>query len=302
MFEKLITTPDIKPEGLYPKEGGGLDKVDPFKIPDIRDLPKVDKDIFGGGGDFLPNPEDLPRVSDDILSKEKDTPPFSDTLPERLDNLYEDGDLLPKFPIVEVEKLEVLDREIPNISFNSEEFPQIHIQDLNDKEPILVNALSNCENRNENTNNGDQTESKVETTKITCRNESLAGQEHPVTGVKFEEKTVENDKGEKVTGVFPVFESTYDAQLPDDLLQASDSKQFAECNAQLKEQIKNDPELRAKFTEEQLEQIENGDTPDGYTWHHNEEKGKMQLVDTSVHNKTAHTGGKAIWGGGSENR
>ncbi|MGX3067258.1 HNH endonuclease [Ursidibacter arcticus] len=59
MFEKLITTPDIKPEGLYPKEGGGLDKADPFKIPDIRDLPSKEDNI----SDFaLPNVADLPPL------------------------------------------------------------------------------------------------------------------------------------------------------------------------------------------------------------------------------------------------
>ncbi len=75
-----------------------------------------------------------------------------------------------------------------------------------------------------------------------------------------------------------------------------------ECNVQLKEAVENDQDLRTKFTPEQLEQIGNGDTPDGYTWHHDSEIGKMQLVDTRTHQLTGHTGGKTIWGGGSENR
>lgn len=138
--------------------------------------------------------------------------------------------------------------------------------------------------------------------RIPCRNEGLAGQEHPVTGVPFNEKEVVNDKGEKVIGVFAEFESVVDVQLPEDLHNATDKEQFKECNKQLKEKVENDPELRDKFTDEQLEQIENGDTPDGYTWHHSEDTGKMQLVDTETHAKTGHTGGKAVWGGGSENR
>ena len=36
---------------------------------------------------------------------------------------------------------------------------------------------------------------------------------------------------------------------------------------QLKEAVDKDPKLRAKFTDEQLEPIANGDTPDGCTWH-----------------------------------
>ena len=137
---------------------------------------------------------------------------------------------------------------------------------------------------------------------IHTRNESLEGDRHPITGVEFVKKTVEDAEGNEVTGVFPKFDSKIDVQLPENLEQATDKEQFDECNRQLKEAIENDPELAKQFTEEQLEQIKNGDTPDGYTWHHNEEKGKMQLVDAEIHAKTGHTGGKAIWGGGAENR
>ena len=137
---------------------------------------------------------------------------------------------------------------------------------------------------------------------IHTRNESLEGDRHPITGVPFERKTVEDSDGNEVTGVFPEFDSDFDAQLPEDLYEASDKEQFAECNKQLKEAVEKSPELAKRFTPEQLEQIKNGDTPDGYTWHHNEEKGKMQLVDSDIHAKTGHTGGKTIWGGGNENR
>lgn len=137
---------------------------------------------------------------------------------------------------------------------------------------------------------------------IHTRNESLDGDRHPITGVPFERKTVEDSEGNEVTGVFPEFDSDFDAQLPEDLYEASDKEQFAECNKQLKEAVEKDPELAKKFTPEQLEQIKNGETPDGYTWHHNEEKGKMQLVDSETHAKTGHTGGRSIWGGGNENR
>jgi hypothetical protein len=141
---------------------------------------------------------------------------------------------------------------------------------------------------------------KVET--IPTINQSLEGKTHPETGVPFERKTVKDADGNLVEGVFPQFKSVFDAYLPEKLYQASDAKQFDECNKQLKDAVERDPELAKKFTPEQLEQIKNGDTPDGYTWHHNEETGKMQLVDSETHAKTGHTGGKVIWGGGSENR
>lgn len=123
-------------------------------------------------------------------------------------------------------------------------------------------------------------------------------------GVLYERKTVDIH-GIKVQGVFPVFESTCDVQLPENLEKASNARQFKECNKQLKENIANNPELRESFTEEQLEEIEDGDTPSGYVWHHNEETGKMQLVKVEDHDRTqggaAHTGGKALWGGSYSN-
>ena len=137
--------------------------------------------------------------------------------------------------------------------------------------------------------------------RLKCLNEDLAGDVHPKTGVAFERKVVDlGDK--KVEGVFPIFDSDFDVQLPKELLTESDAKQFKECNRQLKDELKNNPSLQEKFTNEQIEQIMDGETPDGKVWHHNEEVGKMQLVDFDTHDKTAHRGGKSIWGGGKECR
>ncbi|WP_312853843.1 HNH endonuclease [Thermoactinomyces mirandus] len=44
--------------------------------------------------------------------------------------------------------------------------------------------------------------------------------------------------------------------------------------------------------------MEKGNTPVGYTWHHHQDKEKMQLVKTGVHGNTKHTGGRQIWAGG----
>ncbi len=37
-------------------------------------------------------------------------------------------------------------------------------------------------------------------------------------------------------------------------------------------------------------------SPNGYTWHHHPDKGRMQLIDRQVHAEFKHVGGKAIWG------
>ncbi|PFR16750.1 HNH endonuclease [Bacillus cereus] len=137
---------------------------------------------------------------------------------------------------------------------------------------------------------------------IICRNESLEGDRHPITGIEFEKAVVEIPDGSKVEGVFPKFESLFDAQLDESQYENSDARQFKEANSQLKDAVENNPDIRGQFTEEQLEQIKAGDTPEGYVWHHSENPGTLQLVDTTVHAQTGHTGGRSIWGGGNENR
>ena len=122
-------------------------------------------------------------------------------------------------------------------------------------------------------------------------------------GVPYKRKTIEIN-GMKIEGVFPVFNSAFDTSLDEEDYK---SNRYADiCNKKLKEAIEKDPELRSQFTEEQLEEIENGETPTGYVWHHNEEPGKMQLVKREDHDKAiggaAHTGGNSLWGPDSIDR
>ena len=138
--------------------------------------------------------------------------------------------------------------------------------------------------------------------RIKTINDSLVGQNHPDTGVPYKEKVIVTDTGEKVKGVFAEFKSLIDIQLRKEFHQAPDRIQFAECNKQLQEKVAADPKFRSQFTKDQLADIKDGYTPDGYTWHHNEELGKMQLVDSDIHSQTRHTGGRNIWGGGTEHR
>jgi hypothetical protein len=95
---------------------------------------------------------------------------------------------------------------------------------------------------------------------------------------------------------------SYETTLPEDMYTLKDKKQFDYCNEKLLEDINNDPELRKSFSNEQIEDIRFGDTPDGYTWHHNQEAGKMELVESDVHSTFTHRGGRSYWGGGGSNR
>ena len=141
-----------------------------------------------------------------------------------------------------------------------------------------------------------------EVTKITTRNEELAGKRHPETGVRFDKKTITVD-GKKIEGVFPQFESKYNVVLPKELRNKSDEVQFKYCVKKLAKAIESNPELSKQFTPKQLEQIKNGEPRiSGLTWHHSEIPGKMQLVNYDIHAKTGHTGGRDVWGGGNSSR
>lgn len=133
-------------------------------------------------------------------------------------------------------------------------------------------------------------------------NEELAGKKYPGTCVEYRKHIFMLD-GEKAEGVFPVFNSKFDVFLPKSMRNASDTEQFKYCTQQLAKRIENDPELAKQFSTRQLEQIKNGEPRiSGLTWHHNEVPGKMQLVDANEHSTCRHTGGRSIWGGGSDCR
>lgn len=145
----------------------------------------------------------------------------------------------------------------------------------------------------------DNNENVIE--KIKCRNEGFESQNHSVTDVPFIKKEIDLD-GVKYEVVVPEFQSLFDVVLPESMYDETDRKQFKECNKQLRDYIAEDKEFRELFDDDQIEQIEDCETPDDWTWHHDAEPGNMQLVSTETHQKTGHTGGRTIWGGGNENR
>ncbi|SDY71277.1 HNH endonuclease [Thermoactinomyces sp. DSM 45892] len=65
----------------------------------------------------------------------------------------------------------------------------------------------------------------------------------------------------------------------------------------LLEKLESDKDLRDEFVKANHEWIEAGEDPVGYTWHHNQDEGKMQLVESKVHGAVRHTGGRPTWGG-----
>ena len=197
-----------------------------------------------------------------------------------------------KSPLSEIAK----SVENKNMNENELDEPMVKEIGLSNKEKNILKENGMSDSLIENAS-----KDKNGTIQLKTLNSSLEGIKHDTTLVAYNKKSIEVGRF-RVEGVFPEFESVFDTKLSKENYNATDKNQFKECNSKLKEAVQNDKILRKNFNEQQLEMIENGETPRGYTWHHNERIGEMQLVKTDVHNKTAHTGGKAIWGGGQENR
>lgn len=126
--------------------------------------------------------------------------------------------------------------------------------------------------------------------------DKYAGQIHPA-GIPIELKKVKYSDGRRIEGAFPVFKSRQNLNLPKALIKENEKRQFKWCDARL-QTLAQKGKLKGKFTEEEIEIIKSGKRPKGYTWHHNEKEGLMQLVDTETHNAVKHTGGMALWGKG----
>ncbi len=137
-----------------------------------------------------------------------------------------------------------------------------------------------------------------EVRRIHTINEHYEGKTLPM-GVPFRKHTFHLN-GERVEGVFPKFDSEFTCRMPKNMWKSSDYSQFSFCNKMLQGKIGRDPEFAKKFNSRQLEQIKNGEPRiSGFTWHHNEIPGKMELVDRNMHDIVKHTGGKSLWGGGA---
>lgn len=139
---------------------------------------------------------------------------------------------------------------------------------------------------------------------LDTRNASLEGTSHSVTNVVFAKNNVELDNGSTVEGIFPIFDAAFEATIPPDAYLMSDAVHIGIANIELYEAIQATPELANDlgFTTEDVQNLQSAVTPEGYDWHHHEGPGRIQLVSEEQHAGTGHTGGRTIWGGGTESR
>jgi hypothetical protein len=144
----------------------------------------------------------------------------------------------------------------------------------------------------------------VEAEEIETRNDHLNGLEHSETGVPFETKLVELPNGEVVEGTFPVFESKFSCILVEEMYLESDDTHFRIANETLYQSIEQNPSLAKELglSTDDVVSLGNNITPEGFDWHHSEQPGVLQLVNEDIHQNTGHTGGRELWGGGSNHR
>ncbi|HGO5857513.1 TPA: HNH endonuclease, partial [Mannheimia haemolytica] len=117
------------------------------------------------------------------------------------------------------------------------------------------------------------------------RNTNLAGKKHPKTGVPFDSKG------------YPIFDdiAKYDTRLDiKSFRSATYPEQMEMATKQLYKDLGEDG-LKKLFNQKQINAIKNGDKKiPGFTWHHHQDTGRMQLVPEWQHSKTGHIGGDYI--------
>lgn len=97
---------------------------------------------------------------------------------------------------------------------------------------------------------------------------------------------------------YPVFDdvAAFETRLPTSQFRAANYVQQMEFGSQeLWRAIQSGQIPATRFTSVQLRQIETGSSKiDGYTWHHHQDLGRMQLVPEAIHRNTGHVGGQAM--------
>jgi len=111
-----------------------------------------------------------------------------------------------------------------------------------------------------------------------------ANKVHPITNVKFDSKG------------FPKFKPYYTVKLKEKYHRDTRERHFYMANKILSDDLYANRSLKSKFSKLQLKKIADGQTPTGFTWHHHQDAGVLQLVDEEIHAKTYHIGGYTIWG------
>lgn len=94
---------------------------------------------------------------------------------------------------------------------------------------------------------------------------------------------------------FPKFKVYYTVKLKRKYWKESRKRHFYMANKILYKDYSAVKKL--KLSKSQIKELKQYETPSRYTWHHHQDAGILQLVDSEIHEKTGHHGGYSIWGG-----
>lgn len=117
---------------------------------------------------------------------------------------------------------------------------------------------------------------------------SMAGKTDKKTKVKFDQMG------------FPKFKSFYDVKLKRKDYKNTREAHFYYANKKIYKKAQKNKKVRKLFTRNEMNELKSGQTPARYTWHHHQNKGKLQLVSRKIHSEVNHIGGYKIWGGEAE--
>ena len=95
---------------------------------------------------------------------------------------------------------------------------------------------------------------------------------------------------------FPKFKAIAEIKLERKYWKKDRETHFYRASKILYEQTQKSLRLRSKFSQHAINTFKQGDIPNKYTWHHHQDKGVLQLVDSDIHAKVRHNGGFSIWG------
>lgn len=118
--------------------------------------------------------------------------------------------------------------------------------------------------------------------KLKLGHPGMANRTYTKTRVKFDSKG------------FPIFKSYYTIKLRRKYYHRSRERHFYMANRTLYKEVSR--RMNRKFTSAEMYDFSHGVTPKRYTWHHHQDRGVLELVDTKIHSETPHIGGYSIWG------
>jgi hypothetical protein len=122
--------------------------------------------------------------------------------------------------------------------------------------------------------------------------ERIAGHD-PLTHESIIQRVVFDQRG------FPIFDPyvKVETRITGDLSHMNREAHMRAATRQLRADIEAGRVSRGIFDEVQLRKIMSGEKKiPGYTWHHHQETGRMQLVPTDIHEWIKHVGGTELWG------